>query len=96
MFHPRRQTIQKQSEESLIFSSVAAHGDPCAGSGTLFNRFAKHHFVISGFECRKRSRGFQVACFDVFVKITEELNEGIRVALRMPARIGGITARLGA
>ena len=77
-----------------VRESVADHGYPGASSGTLFDGFAKNHFVVSGFEGRKCPWGFQITRFDVSIKIPEELNEGVRVTLRMAAGISGVTTRL--
>src|SRR4029077_13185428 len=49
------------------------------------------HLIVARFEGGESSRGFQIAGFDVSVKVAEELHERVRVAFGVATGISGVT-----
>ena len=68
---------------------------PGAGLRAFLDGFAKDEFVVACIESRKRARCFVISGVEISVKVFEELNESVRIAFRVSARVRCITARGG-
>src|SRR5262249_55498352 len=91
----KRTTSRKSLEKSAIWRLVPGDGEPGAFFCAFGDGFAEDEFVMAGGECGEGARGVELACVEVGVKVFEQLDEGVRVALGVSAGVGGVTARGG-